>query len=112
MTSPPVSNLAMSHLILGFTVKGDYDQVLDKCRNALEVLSNARPYEGTPKNGGNPSFADKIDYLLQFLPGAPTGFRGQNLARMCKDLYGFTSVPEHPNPPHLVVLQKFLSSPK
>lgn len=106
----PTAQHAVGNLIAGVLeelkqaqeamVKGDYNKVLGKCRNALEVLSNARKYAGTPRGGGNPSFADKIDYLLEVLPGAPTGFRGQNLARMCKDLHGFTSPPEHPDPPH------------
>lgn len=80
---------------------GDYNKVLGHLRNTLEVLSDAVEYKGTPRDGKtNPSFADKIDYLLTVLPGAPTGFRRENLARMCKDLYGFTSPPEHPSPPH------------
>ncbi len=81
-------------------LRGDYNKVLGYLRNALEILSNAVEYRGTPRDGkANPSFADKIDYLLDVLPGAPTGFRRENLARMCKDLYGFTSPPEHPSPP-------------
>lgn len=83
-----------------YVLLGDPNKALGQYRNALEVLSNAVEYKGTPRNGGNPSFADKIDYLLSVLPGAPTGFRRENLARMCKDLYGFTSPPEHPSPPH------------
>ena len=80
---------------------GDYNKVLGHLRNALEILSDAVEYKGTPRDGKTkPSFADKIDYLLNVLPGAPTGFRRENLARMCKDLYGFTSPPEHPSPPH------------
>lgn len=76
---------------------GDYNKALNHCRNALERLSNARKYEGGKVN---PSFADKIDYLLTVLPGVPTGVRGENLARMLKDLWGFTSMPEHPSPPY------------
>ncbi len=80
---------------------GDYNKILGHLRNTLELLSDAVEYKGTPRDGKtNPSFADKIDYLLTVLPGAPTGFRRDNLARMCKDLYGFTSPPEHPSPPH------------
>ncbi len=81
-------------------VQGDYNKALGLCRNALERLADAKKYKGTPKSGTNPSFADKIDYLLEVLPGAPTGFRRESLARMCKDLHGFTSPPEHPAPPH------------
>jgi hypothetical protein len=76
---------------------GDYNKTLNHCRNALERLSNMRKYEGS-KNP--PSFADKIDYLLTVLPGAPTGARREHLARLLKDLYGLTSMPEHPSPPH------------
>ncbi len=76
---------------------GDYNKVLNHCRNALERLSNARKYEGD-KNP--PSFADKIDFLLTVLPGVPTGARRENLARMLKDLWGLTSMPEHPSPPY------------
>jgi hypothetical protein len=80
---------------------GDYNKTLGHLRNALEILSNAVKYEGTPRDGKtSPSFADKIDYLFDVLPGAPTGFRRENLTRMCKDLYGFTSPPEHPSSPH------------
>jgi hypothetical protein len=80
---------------------GSYNRVLGHLRNALELLADSVEYKGTPRDGKtNPSFADKIDYLLSVLPGAPTGFRRENLARMCKDLYGFTSPPEHPSPPH------------
>lgn len=83
-----------------YLLSGDYNKALGHCRNALEILSNAVEYKGAPKNGRkDPSFADKIDYLLDVLPGAPTGFRRENLARMCKDLYGFTSPPQHPSPP-------------
>lgn len=83
-----------------YLLQADYNKALGHCRNVLEILSNAVEYKGTPKNGSkNPSFADKIDYLLDVLPGGPTGFRRENLARMCKDLYGFTSPPEHPSPP-------------
>lgn len=76
---------------------GDYNKALNHCRNALERLSSTRKYEGSKEN---PSFADKIDYLLTVLPGAPAGTRGENLRRMLKDLYGLTSMPEHPSPPH------------
>lgn len=82
-----------------YLLLGDYNKALGQCRNALEMLSNAVEYKGTPKNGTNPSFADKIDYVLSILPSAPTGFRRDNLARMCKDLYGFTSPSEHSSPP-------------
>jgi len=75
---------------------GDYNKVLGCCRNALERLSNARKYEGDKEN---PSFADRIDYLLTVLPGTPTGARRAHLARLLKDLYGLTSMPEHPSPP-------------
>jgi hypothetical protein len=84
--------LAQQHML-----QGDYNKVLNHCRNALERLSNARKYEGSKEN---PSFADKIDSLLSVLPGVPTGARGDNLRRILKDLYGLTSMPEHPSPPH------------
>jgi len=78
-------------------LQGDYNHVLGYCRDALERLSNARKYGGEKEN---PSFADKIDDLLAVLPGAPTGVRRTHLARLLKDLYGLTSMPEHPLPPH------------
>lgn len=78
-------------------LQGDYNHVLGYCRDALERLSNARRYDGEKDN---PSFADKIDFLLTVLPGAPTGARRTHLARLLKDLYGLTSMPEHPSPPH------------
>lgn len=83
--------------VQSYMLQGNYDKVLGHCRNALELLSNARTYEGDKMN---PSFADKIDSLLEILPGAPTGVRRENLARMLKDLWGFTSMPQHPLPPH------------
>lgn len=83
-----------------YLLLGDYNKALGQYRNALEILSNAVEYKGTPRNGTNPSFADKIDYVLSALPGVPTGFRRENLARMCKDLYGFTSPSEHSSPPN------------
>src|SRR5260370_965980 len=66
------------------------------------TFEDARKYKGTPKNGPgtNPSFADKIDYLLSTLPGVPTGDRGANFARRIKDLWWLTSRPEHPDSPH------------
>src|SRR5207249_3111590 len=76
---------------------GDYNKLLNHCRNALERLSNARKYEG---NKENPSFADKIDYLLDILPGMPTGERREGLKRMLTYLWKLTSMPEHPSPPH------------
>ncbi len=78
-------------------LQGDYNNVLGYCRDALERLSNARKYGGEKEN---PSFAEKIDYLLTVLPGTPTGARRTHLARLLKDLYGLTSMPEHPSPPH------------
>lgn len=78
-------------------LQGDYNKALGHCRNALEIFSNARKYEGDKER---PSFADKIDYLLMVLPSTPTGARGDNLRRLLKDLYGLTSMPEHPSPPH------------
>ncbi len=108
----PTAQHAVGDLIVGVLeelthaqeamVQGDYNKVLGQCRKAIERLADAKKYKGTPKNGPgtNPTFADKIDSLLSVLPGAPTGFRRENLARMCKDLYGFTSPPEHPLPPH------------
>ena len=78
-------------------LQGNYNNVLGYCRDALERLSNARKYGGEREN---PSFAEKIDYLLTVLPGTPTGVRRTHLARLLKDLYGLTSMPEHPSPPH------------
>lgn len=78
-------------------LQGDYNNVLGYCRDALERLSNARKYEGEKEN---PSFSEKIEFLLTVLPGAPTGVRRTHLARLLKDLYGLTSMPEHPSPPH------------
>jgi len=78
-------------------LQGDYNHVLGYCRDALERLANARKYGGEKEN---PSFGDKIDYLLTVLPGTPTGERRKHLARLLKDLYGLASMPEHPSPPH------------
>jgi hypothetical protein len=78
-------------------LQGEYNNVLGYCRDALERLSNAIRYGGEKET---PSFAEKIDYLLTVLPGTPTGARRTHLARLLKDLYGLTSMPEHPSPPH------------
>ncbi len=80
-----------------YMLHGDYNHVLGSCRNALERLSNAKKYEGGKEK---PSFADKIDYLLAVLPGAPTGTRRDYLKKMLTNLWGLTSTPEHPSPPH------------
>lgn len=71
---------------------GDYNKALGSCRHALDTLSTLIPYKGEVKN---PTFADKIDFLLASLPGTPEGKRRENLARLLKDLWGFTSIPQH-----------------
>jgi hypothetical protein len=108
----PTAQHAVGDLIVGVLdeltqaqeamVQGDYPKVLGQCRKAIERLANAKKYKGTPKNGPgtNPSFDDKIDYLLSTLPGVPTGDRGKNFARRLKDLWWLTSRPEHPDSPH------------
>lgn len=108
----PTAQHAVGDLIVGVLeeleqaqeamLQGDYPKVLGQCRKAIERLADAKKYKGTPKNGPgtNPTFADKIDYLLSTLPGVPTGDRGANFARRIKDLWWLTSRPEHPDSPH------------
>ncbi len=83
----------LQHAQDAFT-NGDYNKSLLFCRNAIELLSTIRPYVGEVKR---PTFADKIDFLLEVLPGTPTGVRRENLARLLKDLWGFTSMSPHPS---------------
>lgn len=82
-----------------YFVKGDYDEVIAHCRNAIQLIPETCKVDlsGIEK----PTFNDKIKgFLTQHLP-APflTNSKRDGFVTITKALWTLTAIPHHPSPP-------------
>lgn len=78
-------------------VKGDYDEVVAQCRNAIQLIPEILPLKLSDTK--IPSFNEKIKHFLkQHLP-ILSDSKMQSLEAMIKAIWKLSSIPHHPSPP-------------
>jgi hypothetical protein len=78
-------------------VKGDYDEVVAQCRNAVQLIPEILPLDLS--NTKTPSFNEKIKHFLKQHLSILSDTKAQSLEAMIKAIWKLSSIPHHPSPP-------------
>ncbi len=78
-------------------VKGNYDEVVAHCRNAIQLIPEILPIE--LPNNKSPSFNDKIKHFIKQHLSMLSDSKAQSLESMMKSIWKLSSIAHHPSPP-------------